>query len=100
MDSNIIEELQEEEAFWTPPGVLVYEMLDNDERSFLEKEFKRANKYLNYSGDKSVDMSSLRALESLRFHIKMKIPKNIVKFCLPESFKYKKEFTEDNFLLE
>ena len=56
-----------------------------------EEEFKEINKnsqkYLVLTGNKAVDMASLKALENLRQILNEGISLDIAKYCLPESYK-------------
>ncbi len=48
---------------------------------------KRASKYLVWTEDNRIDVSSVVALENLRIQLKSGAPNDIAKYCLVESFK-------------
>jgi len=64
-----------------------------DEEPFLSKDKKRAEKYLVYTGNKTVDEMSIKALENLRAALKEGISNDIAKYCLPESYKTELSWT-------
>jgi len=61
-----------------------------DENKFLtsnSKDLARANKYLVFTDNPLVDKMSILALENLRLVLQEKIPNDLAKYCLPESYK-------------
>jgi thymidylate synthase (FAD) len=52
-----------------------------------EYDYKRANKYLVWTGNRNVDIVSFFALEDLRDNIVSGISNDIAKYSLPESYK-------------
>jgi len=62
-----------------------------DEESFTdfdnEYDFRRASKYLVWTGNRNVDITSFFSLEDLRDNIQSGISNDIAKYSLPESYK-------------
>lgn len=61
-----------------------------DTESFLplnEKNYKRAEEFLVFSGNEMVDNASVSALENLRLILCAHISNDIAKFAMPESYK-------------
>ncbi|MDX1808719.1 MAG: FAD-dependent thymidylate synthase [Sulfurospirillaceae bacterium] len=58
-----------------------------NEESFQNDDFKRAEKYLVFTGVEMVDKMSITALENLRLVLKEGISNDKAKYCLPESYK-------------
>jgi thymidylate synthase (FAD) len=52
-----------------------------------EYDYKRASKYLVWTGNRNVDITSYFALEDLRDNIKSGISNDLAKYSLPESYK-------------
>jgi len=52
-----------------------------------EQDYKRASKYLVWTGNNNVDITSFFILEDLRSILKEGISNDIAKYCLPESYK-------------
>jgi len=49
--------------------------------------FKQASKYLVYTNDRITDLNSIISLEGLKFALKLGVPNDKAKYCLPESYK-------------
>lgn len=58
-----------------------------DESEFGANDFKRAKKYLVFTGDSMVDTFSILALENLRKALAAGIKIDLAKYALPESYK-------------
>lgn len=54
--------------------------------SITKESFKRAYKYLVFTGEDEIDTFSIRALENLRKSVGV-YSNDIIKYCLPESYK-------------
>ncbi|CAA6810602.1 MAG: Thymidylate synthase thyX (EC [uncultured Campylobacterales bacterium] len=63
----------------------LYELKKEEE--FLTTDTTRAKKYLVFTGNDMVDEASIKALENLRIILNNKVPNDIAKFALPESYK-------------
>jgi len=81
-----LKELKEEDPFCTA---------DFDYKGWLTGKIdasggyysKRASKYLVWTENNRIDISSVVALENLRIQLKSGISNDIAKYCLPESYK-------------
>jgi thymidylate synthase (FAD) len=73
-----LKELKEEAAFYD---------FNISNVNFASDEWVRASKYLVWSGEKLVDLSSVMALENLRQCLLAGISNDKAKYCLPESYK-------------
>jgi thymidylate synthase (FAD) len=73
-----LKELKEESAFYN---------FNISNVNFSSDELVRASKYLVWSGEKLVDLSSVMALENLRQCLLAGISNDKAKYCLPESYK-------------
>ena len=69
--------------------VMNKELKQEDEFTDFDNEydFKRASKYLVWTGNRDVDITSFFALEDLRDNVSKGISNDLVKYSLPESYK-------------
>ena len=51
------------------------------------ESMNQAQKYVKFTGEKTVDMASVKALEELRIILESGVSNDIAKYCLPESYK-------------
>ncbi|EHJ4416805.1 FAD-dependent thymidylate synthase [Campylobacter upsaliensis] len=64
-----------------------------NEAKFRENDFENAGRYLVFCGNEAVDNASIKALENLRELLQTSISLDLVKYCLPESYKTELTFS-------
>ncbi|MBD3840904.1 MAG: FAD-dependent thymidylate synthase [Campylobacterales bacterium] len=83
-----LKELKNEDSFTLGMSMLeLREKYTNSDEVYADTHMIRANKYLVFTGNLSVDFASVIALENLRIILIDGIANDIAKYCLPESYK-------------
>ncbi len=83
-----LKELKEEESFTLGMSMIeLKEKYTEPNEVYNDIHMQRASKYLVWSGNLSVDFSSIVALENLRLILLDGVANDRAKYCLPESYK-------------